>query len=66
MFDILDMLYKTDKLKHTFPPLKMRQFKKSNARRYDYKERELMTALGGNQEDTDFFGDASKAIQLTK
>lgn len=35
---LLEVLYKTDKLKHAFPPIKIQHFKKQNAKRYNFKE----------------------------
>ena len=35
---ILDILYKNDKLRHAFPPIKIQQYKKQNAKPYDFKE----------------------------
>eukprot|EP00347_Sterkiella_histriomuscorum_P012053 403370069 len=50
VYTILDLLFKTDKLKHAFPPLKMQQFKKQNARPYDFKEKEFLIAFGGDDD----------------
>ena len=36
---LLDILYKTDKLKHSLPPIKIQKFKKANAKKYNFKEK---------------------------
>ena len=36
---VLDILFKTHKLKHILPPIKRKHFKKQNAKRYDFREK---------------------------
>ncbi|CDW81073.1 UNKNOWN [Stylonychia lemnae] len=63
---ILDLLFRTDKLKHAFPPLKMQQFKKQNARPYDFKEKEFQVAFGGGGEDESNLANQLRESQLFK
>lgn len=40
----MDLIFKTDKLRHAAPPLKLQQFKKANAKPYSFKEKQFQVA----------------------